>query len=81
MERRGNGETNIDVFLRDIIETYKLTSPTIVYNSDEEAPDICYTNQWVLCLHPGLPSWYPEDDTKKLANDSKIGTINNYYNK
>ena len=47
-----------------------MTSPTIIYNSAEEVPDICYTNQWLLCLHPDLPSWYPEDDNKKLANES-----------
>ena len=23
---------------------------TIVYNAHEEAPEICYTNEWVLCL-------------------------------
>ena len=64
-----NGEEKIDVFLRDIIDTFQMTSPTIVYDSDEEAPEICYTDEWVLCLHPGMPSWYPEDDQKKLEND------------
>ena len=71
METRVKGEEGgIDVFLRDIIDTFQLTSPTIVYDSDEKAPEICYTDQWVLCLHPGLPSWYPEEDQKKLANES-----------
>ena len=70
MERRVDGVNINDMFIRDIISTFRLTLPTIVYNSDEEAPDICYTNQRVLCLHPSLPSWYPEDDNKKLANES-----------
>ena len=70
MERRVDGVNINDMFIRDIISTFRLTSPTIVYNSDEEAPDICYTNQRVLCLHPSLLSWYPEDDNKKLANES-----------
>ena len=30
--------------------TFRLTSPTILYDKDEEAPEICYTEQWVLCL-------------------------------
>ena len=71
METRVKGEEGgIDVFLRDIIDTFRLTSPTIVYDSDEEAPEICYTDEWVLCLHPGMPSWYPEDEQQKLANES-----------
>ena len=69
MDLGAKGEDNINVFIEDIITTFSLTSPTIVYNS-EEAPDICHKAQWVLCLHPGMPSWYPEDDTKKLANES-----------
>ena len=67
-----NGEATNNIFLNDIISTFRLTSPTVVYNSDEEAPDICYTNQWVLCLHPGLPSWYPEDVTKEMAKKSEV---------
>ena len=38
------------MFMRDIITTFQLTSPTILYDRDEEAPEICYTGQWVLCL-------------------------------
>ena len=64
-------ENNTNMFLLDIITTFRLTSPTIVYNEDEEAPDICYSAQWVLCLHSGLTSWYPEYDSKRLAKDSK----------
>ena len=70
MDTSVNGEEKLDVFLRDIIDTFRLTSPTIVYDSDEEAPEICYTDPWVLCLHPGLPSGYQEDDTKNLQSVS-----------
>ena len=63
-------ENNTNMFLLDIITTFRLTSPTIVYNEDEEAPDICYSAKWVLCLHSGLMSWYPEDDAKKMVDNS-----------
>ena len=36
-------------FVQDIISTFNLTSPTILYDSDE-APEICYAGQRVLCL-------------------------------
>ena len=38
------------IFIRDIMTKFQLTSPTILYDKDEEAPEICYTEQWVLCL-------------------------------
>ena len=44
-----NGDDNIDSFLRDLISTFQLTSPAIVYDTDEP-PEICYTDEWVLCL-------------------------------
>ena len=64
----GEGGETLSSFIRDMMATFGLASPTIVYNSDETAPEICYTDPWVLCLHPGLPSWYPEND-KELEND------------
>ena len=70
LRAHAKGEKNGNRFLEDIINTFKLTSPTIVYNRDEEAPDICYSAKWVLCLHSGLMSWYPEDDAKKMMDDS-----------
>ena len=36
-------------FIQDVISTFQLTSPTIIYDSDE-APGICYADQRVLCL-------------------------------
>ena len=69
---RARGENNANVFLQDIITTFKLKLPTIVYNKDEEAPDVCKSIKWVLCLHSGLTSWYPEDSAKKLVNDSNL---------
>ena len=44
---KGDGKT--DNFLGDILSTFKLISPTIIYSNDE-APKICLTRQWVLCL-------------------------------
>ena len=48
---KGNCKT--DNFLGDILSTFKLISPTIIY-SNEEAPKICMTKQWVLCLPNSL---------------------------
>ena len=70
MGLRARGENNANGFLQDIITTFRLTSPTIFYNKDEEAPDICHSAEWVLCLHSGLMSWYPEDDAKTMMDDS-----------
>ena len=50
MGLRVDGEDTTSLFLQDLITSFGLVSPTIVYNADEEAPEICYTNQWVLCL-------------------------------
>ena len=45
-----NGEDMMSHFIGDMIDTYHLLRPTIVYDRNEETPDICYTRQWVLCL-------------------------------
>ena len=47
---RVNGQETIDIFLNDLVDTFKLTSPTILYENDDEIPEICYASQWVLCL-------------------------------
>ena len=44
-----NAEDTISGFVRDMMATFRLSSPTIVYDGDE-APEICYTDQWVLCV-------------------------------
>ena len=69
MGLKARGKTNTNVFLQDIITTFRLTSPTILYNKDEESPAICHSAEWVLCLHSGLMSWYPEDDAKKMDDE------------
>ena len=61
---RVNGEETISNLIKDIMTTFRLTSPTIVYNGNEAAPEVCHTDQWVLCLHPEHPSRYPKDDSK-----------------
>ena len=43
------GKEVISSFIEDVMATFRLKSPTIVYDSDE-APEICYTDQWVLCM-------------------------------
>ena len=42
-------DDELNGFITDIISTFKLLSPTIVYHSD--APEICLTHHWVLCLN------------------------------
>ena len=37
-------------FIRDIVSAFRISSPTIIYDGDEAPPDICYTDQRVLCL-------------------------------
>ena len=44
-----NAEDTISSFVRDMMTTFHLSSPTIVYDGDE-APEICYTDPWVLCF-------------------------------
>ena len=38
----------MNVFLRDLISTFKLLSPSIIFQ--EEAPDVCMKMNWMLCL-------------------------------
>ena len=44
-----NAEDTMSGFVRDMMSTFHLSSPTIVYDGDE-VPAICYTDQWVLCI-------------------------------
>ena len=43
------GEELMNGFIQDIISTFKLRSPTIIFDNDE-VPQICYADQRVLCL-------------------------------
>ena len=60
-----NGEESS--FFTDIISTFKLRSPTIIYHG--ETPEICMRQWWVLCLdleyrqeivHKEKGTWHPE---------------------
>ena len=64
-----NGEDTISSFIRDMMATFQLNSPTIMYGGDE-APEICYTDQWVLCLSTQATQ-VPQRDPQELANDPK----------
>ena len=44
-----NGEDTISTFIRDVMTTFQLNSPTILYGG-EEAPGICYSDQGLRCL-------------------------------
>ena len=65
-----DGEDTISFFLQDLITTFGLVSPTIVYDADEEAPEICYANEWVLCL----PHFSNEIDK---GNNERSSTVSN----
>ena len=43
-----DGKDVENIFLKDIIFTFKLVSPTIIFQ--EAAPDACMTGKWMLCL-------------------------------
>ena len=68
-ESRVNGQETMDIFLNDLVAAFKFTSPTILYDSDDQIPEICFASHWVLCLssnHDGsdlkeLPD-YPDGD-------------------
>ena len=42
-------DNNMNGFISDLILTFRLISPTIIYHGD--APELCFTTPWVLCLH------------------------------
>ena len=61
------GEEAISSFIEDVMDTFRLKSPTIVYDSDE-APEICYRKTWVLCLSSSRDK---ERDPQSLVGNSK----------
>ena len=42
-------DDNINSFISDLISSFRLISPTLIYHGD--APEICFTHLWVLCLN------------------------------
>ena len=61
-----NGEEELDVFIIDIVATFQLTSPTIIFDG-EDITEICYTYPWLLCLL----SNQPEDDPNELQYNAE----------
>lgn len=55
MDLRVNGQRTMDFFLNDLVSTFQLTSPTIIYDEEDEIPEICYASQWILCLTVNQP--------------------------
>lgn len=60
------GEETLTSFMKDAMATFRLKSPTIVYDSDE-IPEICYKETWVLCLS----SRDQQNDQKYVQDYSK----------
>ena len=69
-----DGKEAISNFIKDVMAAFQLTSPTIVYDS-EEPPEICFNSQWVLCM----PLQYQEEE--ELANSGKfaIDILKNHF--
>ena len=42
-------DDNVNSLITDVISKFGLKLPTVVYHGS--APEICFTNQWVLCLN------------------------------
>ena len=55
MGTRVNGQETMDIFIKDLVATFQLNSPTIIYDKDDEIPEICYDSHWVLCLSSTNP--------------------------
>ena len=68
-----NGEETMSTFISDILSTFRLGAPTIIYEGDE-APEVCYANQGVLCLPSrGIEI---ESDPKEFASDKEeLGSV------
>ena len=69
MGLRVNGEETMSLFIEDVLSTFKLKAPTIIYDGDEP-PEICYTKWWVLCL-PNEFGNDPGSDKEVFGNDSE----------
>ena len=58
-----HGDDVMSKFITDMISSFNLISPTIIYHGNP--PEICMTRQWVLCLDQeneqneirGLDNW------------------------
>ena len=42
-------DDNVNSLITDVISKFGLKLPTVVYHGS--APEICFANQWVLCLN------------------------------
>ena len=70
MNCRVNADDIISSFVRDMMATFHLSLPTIVYDGDE-APEICYTDQWVLCVS----SQIEKSDDKVVEYNTKSNDL------
>ena len=61
---RIEGDDNLNSFITDVVMKFKLASPTILYHG--EAPEICLTQWWVLCL---------DQENQQEIHIEKKGTI------
>ena len=40
----------LEIFIGDIIDTYQLISPTLIFLDEDAIPEICKIRPWILCL-------------------------------
>ena len=73
------GEEAMNIFIKDLIDTFKLASPAILYNSDEGIPEICYSSHWILCMpsnqHDGSGEGKSPNDAKSDKDSENNGTM------
>ena len=64
-----SGERILNDFIVDIVSTFNLRSPTVIFN--ENVPELCMTKHWVLCVSDAL-----QNELKELAQHITMITLN-----
>ena len=59
----------LELFIKDIIVTWKLISPTIIVDGD--FPEVCRSQHWVLCLESDTDNEELVDNLEVLHRDRK----------
>ena len=83
MGSRAHGQEKMNVFIKDLVATFQLSSPTIIYDNDDEIPEICFDSQWALCLSSNehemdlkKTQYNPESYGESENNGTKISCQN-----
>ena len=63
-------DDNVNSLITDVISKFRLKFPTVLYHGS--APELCFTNQWVLCLNL-------ENEQTLIQKEKGITTSINYF--